>query len=88
MGQQGLTKNKQISISIAFLLVLAGFVFTGASWKTGIDDRIATLERTTTEVCDVQKTTLEKQAVQDVRFAEIQTDLKWIRATLEKQESN
>ena len=84
---KGLTKNKQIKISIAFLLLIAGVVFTGASWKTGIDDKIAILERTTSASCKVQQTMLEKQAVQDVRFAEIQTDLKWIRATLEKQEA-
>ena len=86
MDKQGLTKNKQIKISIALLLVLAGFVFTGASWKTGIDDKVASLEQTTSEMCNAQQAMLKKQAVQDVRFAEIQTDLKWIRATMEKED--
>ena len=88
-----LTENTKVTISIvllvAVLIFLVTLTVTITGWKVGIESRVSALEGHVHQSRERQDLFHEemgrvvtRQLQQDAIFAEIRTDLKWIRAAL------
>ena len=89
-----LTENTKVTISmvllIAVLIFLITLTVTITGWKIGIESRVSALEGHVVQARERQDElhndlgdVMVRQMQQDAIFAEIRTDLKWIRAALE-----
>lgn len=77
-----ITQNTGITVSIALILMFAGAIFTTATWVADMRNRVSALENTT----NTQSTYITKlqadSTTSQVKFTEIQTQLKSIDTTL------
>lgn len=88
------SENTKVTISLGILVTMFIFLIsltiTAVGWKVKLEDRVHALENhrlamlidfndCRAEVLDVH----DRQMEQDAIFAEIRTDLKWIRLVLE-----
>jgi hypothetical protein len=85
MKERRMTEKTKVTLSILTLVGLILFIITSTTaaitWKVDVDNKIkACIEKS------LENET--KQEAIDKSFIEIKTDLKWIRAALEKLEKN
>ncbi len=77
-----ITQNTGVTVSIALLVMLAGAVMSGTTWVNTTQSRIDSLAQSVKEnranIAELTKKTNES----DVKFVEIQTQLKSIDTTL------
>ena len=82
-----ISENTKVTISlvilIAVLIFVIGVTITITGWKVDLESRVMVLEEKTSSTCEDVETLKSRQYEQDTIFAEILTDLKWIRAALE-----
>ncbi len=77
-----ISQNTGVTFSVAFLIMVAGALVTGTTWVAGMDNRTRSIEEhTTTNTQDIGRLKSESTTNQ-VKFTEIQTQLKSIDATL------
>lgn len=88
------SENTKVTINLGLLVAVLVFLITATiaatDWKSGIEGRVSAVEVHTRAVRDeikleheVMDDIIERQYEQDALFAEIRTDLKWIRAAME-----
>ena len=94
MGKILVSENTKVTISLGILITVLVFLISmtiiATSWKTGMESRVSALEAHRSVMLDnfeeyhedVDKLMI-RQLEQDAIFAEIRTDLKWIRMVLE-----
>lgn len=86
-----INENTKVTINLVILCSLLIFVLTASAWaatyKTQTESRIADLEKVSKENSQLSEANSLRLNSQDVDLAEIKTDLKWIRAFLEGEES-
>ena len=82
-----ISENTKVTISlvilIAVLVFVVGVTITITGWKVDLESRVMVLEEKTNSTCEDVTAIKSRQHEQDTIFAEILTDLKWIRAALE-----
>jgi len=89
-----INENTKVTISLGLLVAMLIFLVTATvaatGWKTATESRIIALEghnRQTRDdiddMCAEMDVIRTRQYEQDAIFAEIRTDLKWIRAVME-----
>lgn len=77
-----ISQNTGITFSVAFLIMLAGALITGTTWISSMQSRTEALEKSSIESkADIAKLKNESTQTQ-IKFTEIQTQLKSIDTTL------
>lgn len=77
-----ISQGTGITVSVTLVLMFAGAIFTGATWLSEMRNRTSNLELTSERLnADVSKLNTESTTNQ-VKFTEIQTQLKSIDTTL------
>ena len=83
-----ISEKTKLTISFATIIILIGFIIASTAgtitWKNEIDNCLDNQKIINEEMKIKQSSFDEKQKQQDTIFVQIQTDLKWIRATLEE----
>lgn len=90
LGDKVLTEKTRVLVTLSnfFMLVFAivsGVVFV-VNWKAEIENRISNTEEDVIELIVEVEEGKRLQIETQTQLAEIQTDLKWIRAYMEKDE--
>lgn len=88
MKEKRLGEKTKITLTIATIIMVILFfiatVYTGTTWKNEVDYKIGYNTNQSILLTDNQGKIELKQIEQEALFAEIKTDLKWIRAALER----
>jgi len=88
MKERRLGEKTKVTLTIATIIMVIMFfiatVYTGTTWKNEVDYKIGYNTNQSILLTDNQGKIELKQIEQGALFAEIKTDLKWIRAALER----
>lgn len=77
-----ISQNTGVTVSLALVIMFSGAVFTGATWLADVRNRISNIELTDAQQqTDISRLKSESTTNQ-VKFSEIQTQLKSIDSTL------
>lgn len=80
-----LTQKTTLTINVIILVSIIAAVIGAATWKSDIEHDIQNNTEHIERVEAVQAEILKREVARDLLFAEIRTDLKWIRTDLEKR---
>ena len=89
------SENTKVTINLGILVTLLVFIIsltiTAVGWKTKLESRVLALEHHRNAMMvdysscrDEVQRVHDRQLEQDAIFAEIRTDLKWIRVVMEE----
>ena len=85
-----ITEKTNFKISIATFVIVLIFIITTvyqtATWKTKMEYNVEQNHTEILKIEEIQNLVVLKQSQQNALFAEIKTDLRWIRAKLEEIE--
>ena len=77
------TEKMNFTINVTMMILLLGFLIAGVTWKVNIENEVVDNGHEIERIENIQKGVVKEQIDQNVLFAEIRTDLKWIQSRLE-----